>query len=421
MNKKILYGLILLITLSLSLGVVSASDNFANETIGVSLETPANDIQLEASGFNHASEIQGIENTNSNSSNSNLLGVSNEDVLGKTITPSGTTFKDIRDAIDNAIDGDIIDLGGLTYKGIYNTNLETEGKYITIQNGIIDGINVNNNAQVNYGQVTFKNIHFKNFNYYMPGQTPRIFAFSNSILENVKFSNCTQYNFKGFFASFNLVNATNMSFDGITSGTCVADIKRSTFINVNFTNSRVTNDTKEHDIGQFTVMGDSTLIDCNFINTTSQQHAGAICMGKGMNIVKNTNFINCTAWVGGAIYAHGDFSENKKFLIENCTFINCSAEEEGGALGLSHNNMEVKDCKFINNTATKGAGIMIGGIYYPDAIDGDNTHGHNITIDNCYFENNIASLEGGAVHISGDNNTVTNSQFYYNEAPEGGR
>ena len=419
MNKKILYGLILLITLSLSLGVVSASDNFANETIGVSLETPANDIQLEASGFNHASEIQGIENTNSNSSNSNLLGVSNEDVLGKTITPSGTTFKDIRDAIDNAIDGDIIDLGGLTYTGSYNKNLGT-GKYITIQNGIIDGINVNNNDQVDYGQVTFKNIHFKNFNYYMPGQTPRIFAFSNSILENVKFSNCTQYNFKGFFASFNLVNATNMSFDGITSGTCVADIKRSTFINVNFTNSRVTNDTKEHDIGQFTVMGDSTLIDCNFINTTSQQHAGAICMGKGMNIVKNTNFINCTAWVGGAIYAHGDFSENKKFLIENCTFINCSAEEEGGALGLSHNNMEVKDCKFINNTATKGAGIMIGGIYYPDAIDGDNTHGHNITIDNCYFENNIASLEGGAVHISGDNNTVTNSQFYYNEAPEGG-
>ena len=420
MNKKILYGLILLITLSLSLGVVSASDNFANETIGVSLETPANDIQLGASGSNHASEIQGIENTNSNSSNSNLLGVSNEDVLGKTITPSGTTFKDIRDAIDNAIDGDIIDLGGLTYTGLSNTNLKSQGKNITIQNGIIDGSMVDNNAQIDYSKITLKNMHFKNFNYYMPGQTPRIFAFSNSILENVKFSNCTQYNFKGFFASFNLVNATNMSFDGITSGTCVADIKRSTFINVNFTNSRVTNDTKEHDIGQFTVMGDSTLIDCNFINTTSQQHAGAICMGKGMNIVKNTNFINCTAWVGGAIYAHGDFSENKKFLIENCTFINCSAEEEGGALGLSHNNMEVKDCKFINNTATKGAGIMIGGIYYPDAIDGDNTHGHNITIDNCYFENNIASLEGGAVHISGDNNTVTNSQFYYNEAPEGG-
>ena len=39
----------------------------------------------------------------------------------------------------------------------------------------------------------------------MPGQTPRIFAFSNSILENVKFSNCTQYNFKGFLVRFQQV------------------------------------------------------------------------------------------------------------------------------------------------------------------------------------------------------------------------
>ena len=425
MDKKILYGLILLLTLSLSLGVVSASDNYANEVVGISLEAPANDVSIAESKTLSAYSTQEIENSNAGavgeSKASSLLGVSNEeDILGKTITPNGTTFKDIKYAIGNSTDGDIIDLGGLTYTGLSNTNLKSQGKNITIQNGIIDGSMVNNNDQVDYSKITLKNIHFKNFNYYMPGQTPRIFAFSNSILENVKFSNCTQYNFRGFFSSFNLVNATNMSFDGITSGTCVADIKRSTFINVNFTNSRVTNDTKDHDIGQFTVMGDSTLIDCNFINTTSQQHAGAICMGKGMNIVINTNFINCSAWVGGAIYAHGDFNENKKFLIENCTFINCSAEEEGGALGLSHNNMEVKDCKFINNTATKGAGIMIGGIYYPDAIDGDNTHGHNITIDNCYFENNIASLEGGAVHISGDNNTVTNSQFYYNEAPEGG-
>lgn len=48
MNKKsIFYGLILLLTLSLTLGVVSASDNFANETVGVSLETHVNDVQLE--------------------------------------------------------------------------------------------------------------------------------------------------------------------------------------------------------------------------------------------------------------------------------------------------------------------------------------------------------------------------------------
>ena len=419
MNKKIFYGLILLITLSLCLGVVSASDNFANENIGASLETPANDIQLDTSGANSAPEIQEIENTDSN-----LLGLSNEDVLGNNpITPNGTKFSHIKEAIDNANNGTIIDLGGLTYTGTYNGNLQSKDKNITIQNGIIDGVNVKpykgKFQQINYAHITLKNIHFKNFNYEIGGWQ-RTFAFSQSVLENVKFSNCSQDTYMGFFSSFNNVNATNMSFDGITSGTCVADIKKSTFKNVNFTNSRVTDNTTDYDTGQFTVMGDSTLINCNFINTSSQQHSGAICMGKGKNTVINSNFINCTAWVGGAIFAHGDFNENKKFTIENCTFINCSAKEEGGALGLSHNNMDVKNCTFINNTALKGAGIMIGGIYHPHAIDGDNTHGHNMTIDNCYFENNIASQEGGAVHISGDNNTVTNSQFYYNEAPEGG-
>ncbi|WP_369333923.1 hypothetical protein [uncultured Methanobrevibacter sp.] len=417
MNKKILYGLILLITLSLSLGVVSASDNFANENIGASLETPANDIQLDTSGANSAPEIQESERTNSNS---DLLGAANEDVLGNNpITPNGTKFSHIRDAIAVCPDGGIIDLNGSTYTGTYNGNLQSKDKNITIQNGIIDGSKITNNAQIFYSGITLKNIHFKNFNYEIGGWQ-RTFAFSQSVLENVKFSNCSQDTYMGFFSSFNNVNATNMSFDGITSGTCVADIKKSTFKNVNFTNSRVTDNTTDYDTGQFTVMGDSTLINCNFINTSSQQHSGAICMGKGKNTVINSNFINCTAWVGGAIFAHGDFNENKKFTIENCTFINCSAKEEGGALGLSHNNMDVKNCTFINNTALKGAGIMIGGIYHPHAIDGDNTHGHNMTIDNCYFENNIASQEGGAVHISGDNNTVTNSQFYYNEAPEGG-
>ena len=46
MDKKILYGLILLLTLSLTLGAVSASDDFSNETLGVSLSAPVNDIEL---------------------------------------------------------------------------------------------------------------------------------------------------------------------------------------------------------------------------------------------------------------------------------------------------------------------------------------------------------------------------------------
>ena len=175
MNKKIFYGIILLITLSLSLGVVSASDNFANETIGASLETPTNDIQLETSGSNSASEIKEIEKTNSN-----LLGLSNEDVLGNPpITPEGNKFSDIAKEIKNCDNNSVIDLGNLTYTGIDNTNLQSTQKNITIQNGIIDGSKIENNAQIKYMYVTLKNIHFKNFNYIV-GKWDRIFFFINS-------------------------------------------------------------------------------------------------------------------------------------------------------------------------------------------------------------------------------------------------
>ena len=350
--------------------------------------------------------------------NKNSLGASNdENVLGATITPSSTSFEAIRNAINNANDGDIIDLNGLTYHGTVGKIITN--KQITIQNGILDGRNIRSECKIEFTGVTLKNIHFTNYNTGL-NKWDKLFIFRDSHLENVNITKSSNNGYMSIFAQFMGSTGANLNFDQITSGTCVADIKYSTLTNVNFTNSKVTDDTKDTDTGQFTVMVQSKLDNCNFINTSSKQHGGAICMAQQENTVINTNFINCTAWVGGAIYAHGDFEDNKKYTIENCKFINCSAEAEGGALGLSHNNMDVKNCVFINNTATKGAGIMVGGINYPSAIDGDNTHGHNITIDNCYFEKNNAIQEGGAIHISGDNNTVLKSQFYDNEAPEGG-
>ncbi len=70
MNKKaILYGLIFLTTLSLTLGAVSASD-FADEALGISLDTPVNDVQTGVSN-------EEVSYTNTDT----LLESSNEDVL----------------------------------------------------------------------------------------------------------------------------------------------------------------------------------------------------------------------------------------------------------------------------------------------------------------------------------------------------
>ena len=403
--------------------VVSVSEPTVPEVETTNQETSANDInnEISVSSDNNCTDSYQKGSLRQVKKQESLLGATNgEDILraNRTITPAGTTFNDIRLAIESASEGDIIDLGGKTYNGTKAENLKTNKK-ITIQNGTIDGVLVKDQYDMGFTGVTLKNIHFTNF-HYQKRNYARIVTFIDSTLENVKFSNSSNDVQAGMFSLLLRVNAKNVVYDNIFSGTSVAGIRYSNLTNVNFTNSGVTDSRKETDVGQFTVMTESRLDNCYFINTSSKQHSGAICLGRGENTVLNSKFINCTAWVGGAIYAHGDFEENKKHTIENCEFINCHAEEEGGALGLSHNNMDVKNCTFINNTATKGAGIMVGGINYPTAIHGDNSHGHNITVEDCYFENNVASVEGGAVHISGDNNTIIKSEFYNNEAPEGG-
>ena len=448
MENKVKLLIIALILALFSIGAVAATENVSlgsgdlnsvsyETPVSLSLETDTINVESSASDLSQASSLiadnqNPINDLKSSSDDVNLnetikvkslnenslLGASNDDVLGRTITPAGTTFGNIRTAITQAQDGDIIDLGGLRYTGL-DANINTNGKKITIQNGIFDGSGITQRSQLNFAGTDVKNVEFTNFNLQL-GQWSRIFNFSGSTLENLKFTDSSHNSFMGMFAGFYRLEATNITFENIVSGTCVLDMNAASLTNAKFLNSRVTDSTKDRDTGQFTVMVDSKMDGCTFINTSSNQHSGAICMGQGENTVINSNFINCTAWVGGAIYAHGDFEENKKYTIENCNFINCSAEEEGGALGLSHNNMDVKNCVFINNTATKGAGIMVGGIYHPKGMDGDNSHGHNITIDNCYFEKNVASQEGGAVHISGDNNTIIKSEFYDNEAPEGG-
>ena len=90
MNKKsIFYGLILLLTLSLTLGVVAASDNFANETVGVSLETQVNDVQLEVSN-EKVSKMDSDTLLRSTNEDNEILNMSNDEnsVLeyGETVT-----------------------------------------------------------------------------------------------------------------------------------------------------------------------------------------------------------------------------------------------------------------------------------------------------------------------------------------------
>ena len=207
--------------------------------------------------------------------------------------------------------------------------------------------------------------------------------------------------------------------------------------------------------GQFIAAISADFDSCEFFNTRSGHHGGAICIADESDwyatyrasSIRNTNFTNIrSAWF--AVFIHGSFKQSagtieKPIRVENCNFINCTGTDEYGAcLGISHDNTEVINCKFINNTGGQGTAIMIGGISKNKgsiddrAFNGDNTKGNNVHIERCTFINNTAtkhqcrfqnpdgsyswsSGNGGAVYVVGNDTLISFCDFDRNTAESG--
>ena len=414
--KSVLYILLMLVILSAGIGMVSASediDDSAGDILSVRQDQITDEAILEVSYDTPDKEItndisfkeNGSEKTLKNTNEKSLLGVSNEeDLLQQQIRKvSGNNFSDIKDVIDIADDGDIIDLGGKTYTNytkLYAYTTEPV-KSLTIINGTLDAQNfnfTNMNQGSRFKNCTLEDITFINF---YSSTAYRFIWFYNCVLNNVRFSNFDVYN------------------DGISFVT-------STINNTNFTNMRGRFDNTSqgnYEGSAMIVSNDNCTFDnCNFFNLSNKQHSGAICVsGKTLNTANITNckFINCSSGIGGALYIHGTNTTSSIYSnVINCSFINCSASLYGGAIGTSQDYLNIENCLFFNNTATKGGAIMVGGLS-KKLLDGNDAQGHNDLINNCSFFYNTATEEGGAVHITGDNNSVIKSYFDDNFAKGG--
>ncbi|MDO5814863.1 MAG: hypothetical protein Q4Q18_04435, partial [Methanobrevibacter sp.] len=398
--------------------VVSVAEPTVQEVETIDLETSASDSNQEITSI--SSDKHDIDDCKSSSDDKSsldeikaneknkkddVLGVSQEDaysasndesILGATLyindylSAGANKFSNLTDVISRyAQSGDIIDLQGRTFIG---QNLRFS-KNIVLANGKLDAI-------------------LGNGNYRLEGCT----------LENLSISNLHTGGGTGIFSC----TINNVVFDNCTSeDSCVFLIRSSTLENVNFTNCHALKpaDPAEQDFetGVMIVTYYSNYNNCNFINCSSNRHSGAICVageqGNAVNIT-NCNFDNCTSGVGGAIYLHGTgLSETLHSNVINCTFTNCHATEWGGAIGSSQDFLNVENCEFINNTAKQGAAFMVGGITH--GLDGDNSEGNHNTMKNCHFYNNTGSVEGGAVHITGDYNTAIDCTFDDNYAING--
>ena len=464
-NKRGLFFILILFLILFSTSFVCASEATQDtddiiqisvpDTNGVGENSYVDDVSL---GSDQSSEsVLGLsyssQNTNESENDNNCLTLSNEEseLLQErprppfaTVNLYGGTIEDITNAIrENPGPNTIICLNGGNYTGVGEdqkggSNLNGVSlQRVWIYGGSVENPDLIANIDVNgwaiwMGDTKVDDVRFSNINV---SCNFLYFVGDNGYANDLIIENCQSL--QQFVA-----------FQG--SSNRVYPVKRATFEGCN-----QTYDDFPDGHGQFVAAISASFDECNFINTRSGHHGGAICIADESDwahayrasSITNTNFINVTsAWF--AVYIHGQFKDSngtieKPILIENCNFINCTASDEFGAcLGISHDNTTIVNCKFINNTAGQGTAIMVGGISKSKvtvddrAFNGDNTKGNNISIINCTFENNVATQhecrwvlpdgshsvstgDGGAIYIVGNDTKVINCTFDKNYAESG--
>ena len=180
-----------------------------------------------------------------------------------------------------------------------------------------------------------------------------------------------------------------------------------------------------HDNGG-AITGKSTSINCTFINNTATDYGGAIYGGSA----EYCSFYDNEANEGGAIYIAGN-----NFWIDSCTFVNNYANESGGAIYLDTGISDrIENCTFKRNKAKTGGALSI--VYSQNVGVLNSTFADNVAelnggainfdfsiynkIDNCLFENNSATGNGGAFVWIFSNGNITNIDFKNNTATGNG-
>lgn len=200
-----------------------------------------------------------------------------------------------------------------------------------------------------------------------------------------------------------------------------------------------------------------TVEDSTFLNNTAINSGGAIYSTKKDLTLNNIYIENSSAKYGGAIYlqqnrgntwidgvphpwkdifhiTNSTFVNNKALIdkdyemsgqggvifiglntlatgfIDNCTFINSSAEDKGGVLINYMGNITVTNSKFINSTSSSDGGAIYNEGYYNEEQLAE--YPGNMIIEGCLFEN-ISANHGGAIFNSNYLSimSLTNSTF----------
>ena len=343
MNKKILYGLILLLTLSLTLGAVSASDDFSNETLGVSLSAPVNDIELSSN--NEGASAMGSDA---------LLGLSNENALGA----GEGTFTELQTLVNRGgtitLDKDYIYTGGST-NGI---TISLAGTVLDGNGHTIDGKGLSRIFTISGNSVTLKNLNIIN-GYHTTTAGAAMISGSNVIIDNCTFAYSSSKSNYGGAVTWSgqngiLKNSNFISNHAFTRGGAIHWVgDKGTLQNL-----LIVNNTADNVAGGLYISDESPLrtstvgYNLTFIGNTAYAGGGAVIAGKNAKISYSTFKNNHAYYGGGGIVEE---ALDGTTIIDNCIIVNNTANNYGG--GANINFGTISNSIVENNTAYVGGGI----------------------------------------------------------------
>jgi len=304
-----------------------------------------------------------------------------------------------------------------TFERDYEFDNETDKSYssginVTKDNFVINGnnhkIDCKNQSRAFY--ITGKNVVINNLTivngFYSYGSA--ISANSNLTLNNVTFMNClgnSTYN-AGAIYSYNItLNVNNCKFidNGGENGASLTSI----LSKVNIVNSTFYSNSDKIVKGQiyFDSNSQATVINSNFLNTTSKYASAIFFSNDGSLIIKKSKFKNLHAdRTAGAIGVRVISS----LIISDCEFEDVSSENNGGSIFVDTyaGGSVFRSDVFINNTVFNNCYSNFGGALLQ--LEG------NLLINNTNFTSNYASYEGGAIYTSYANVEIYNSKFESN-------
>ena len=162
------------------------------------------------------------------------------------------------------------------------------------------------------------------------------------------------------------------------------------------------NNTATEDGGAICWNDDYGTVDSSYFeNNTASRYGGAIFWDYDYGKVIESVFIKNTANDGGAIYfREGVIFKSKNQTVENSTFQENRAKNNGGAIYLAAKQSSIVNSSFIKNQATKG-----GAIYSSNEEE---------TISKLAFISNTASDNGSAIYLEEISNPINYCIFINN-------